>query len=425
VRQRGRDSAFLGGRRTAWWNVAACLTFALLGASALHAAAITVANSLDSGVGSLRDAVALANPGDTIDFAPALAGATIVLTSGEILIDKNLTITGLGASALAVSGNNASRVLNVTGGTVFISGLTISSGLSGTGGGGIYNAGTLSLSNSTVSQNSAFQAIPGSLCGGVGTDGGGIYNAGNLTLSDSTVSGNSSFGNCGGGIGGGIFNRDLAALTVSQSTVSENFSALGGGIYNSGVLALSNSTVSTNGVTGAGAGIFNDNSLVLINTTITNNGGFGGGSGLYCCGTSAASASGNNNIIAGNTGSADVSGTVNGIRNILGTSANLFLGPLANNGGPTLTHALLPGSTAAIGQGDLTTCATPPVNSVDQRDQPRGPIACSIGAYEPQGGPGAGLSTPAIPALSNWMLALLAMLLVGCVALADRGRRGN
>jgi hypothetical protein len=257
VGQRARDLAFCGGGRIAARNLAACIVFALLGASNLHAATITVVNSLDSGIGSLRDAVALANPGDTIDFAPALAGGTVVLTSGEILIDKNLTITGLGASALAVSGNNVSRVFNVTGGTVFISGLTISSGLSGNGGGGIYNAGTLFLTSSTVSENSAFQAIPGSLCGGVGTNGGGIYNAGTLTLTDSTVSGNSSFGNCGGGLGGGIYNHPQGTLTVSKSTLSENGSALGGGIYNDGTVnnggtvVLSNSTVSANGVAGS------------------------------------------------------------------------------------------------------------------------------------------------------------------------------
>jgi hypothetical protein len=435
VGQRAGDLTFCGGPRIAARNLAACIAFAVLSASALHAATITVVNSLDSGIGSLRDAVALANAGDTIDFAPALAGGTIVLTSGEILIDKNLTITGPGASALAVSGNNASRVFNVTGGMVFISGLTISSGLSGAGGGGLYNAGTLSLSSSIVSGNSAFAAIPGSLCGGVGTNGGGIYNAGTLTLTDSTVSGNSSFGNCGGGFGGGIYNHPQGTLTVSKSTLSANGSALGGGIYNDGTVnnggtvMLSNSTISANGVAGSGGGggIFNfsqgPDKLLLTNTTITNNGALGSGSGIASLGTLAIAFAGNNNIVAGNTGSADIDGPFSGIRNIVGTTANLFLGPLANNGGPTLTHALLPGSTAAIGRGDLTTCTTPPVNSVDQRGQPRGPIACSIGAYEPQGGPGARSSTASIPALSNWMLALLAMLLVGSVALADRGRR--
>jgi len=418
----------------ATWNRATCIAFAVLGASALNAATITVANSLDSGIGSLRDAVALANPGDAIDFVPALAGSTVVLTSGEILIDKNLTITGLGASTLTVSGNNASRVFNVTAGTVFISGLTISRGLGGNGGGGgILNAGTLSLSSSTVSDNSAFQAIPGSFCGGVGTNGGGIYNAGTLTVTDSTISGNGTFGNCGGGFGGGIYNYPQGMLTVSKSTLSGNGSALGGGIFNDGTVAnggtviLSNSTISANGVAGSGAGggIFNVGQgpakFILTNMTITNNGAFSG-SGIYSLQQFAVAFAGNNNIVAGNTGSADVFGPFSGIHNIVGTTANLFLGPLANNGGPTLTHALLPGSVAAIGAGDLTTCTTAPVNGVDQRGLPRGPSACSIGAYEPQGG-GAPSSTPAIPALSNLMLALLAMLLVGCAALANHGRR--
>jgi len=430
--QCGRDSATWAAWRVLTWNRATCIAFAVLGASTLHAATITVANSLDSGAGSLRDAVALANPGDTINFAPGLSGSAITLTSGEVLIDKNLTITGLGATALALSGSNVSRVFNVSGGTVFISGLTIRNGLGGNGGGGgIYNAGTLSLSSSTVSENSAFQLIPGSFCGGVGTNGGGIYNAGTLILSDSTISGNGSFGNCGGGFGGGIYNHPQGTLTVSKSTLTGNSSALGGGIYNDGTVVsggtvmLSNSTVSANGaaIPGAGGGIFNasqgPDKLILTNTTITNNGALGG-SGIASLGTFAVAFAGNNNIIAGNTGSADIDGPFSGIHNIVGTTANLVLGPLANNGGPTLTHALLAGSVAAIGQGDLTTCTTAPVNGVDQRGLPRGPIACSIGAYEPQNGTPP--SMPAIPALSNLMLALLGALLAGCGAQMYRGR---
>ena len=124
---------------------------------------LTVLNNLDSGAGSLRAEIAAAHSGDTIVFAPSLDGQTITLTSGELLIKKNLTIAGPGAGELTVSGNHASRVFEVAQKeNVTLSGLTISNGAapssrSGGGeGGGIVNAGTLTVSNSTLSGNSAF-----------------------------------------------------------------------------------------------------------------------------------------------------------------------------------------------------------------------------------------------------------------------------
>ena len=74
---------------------------------------LTVLNNLDSGAGSLRADIAAAHSGDTIVFAPSLDGQTITLTSGELLINKNLTIAGPGAGELTVSGNDASRVFEV------------------------------------------------------------------------------------------------------------------------------------------------------------------------------------------------------------------------------------------------------------------------------------------------------------------------
>ena len=67
---------------------------------------LTVMNNLDSGAGSLRDAIKNANIGDTIVFAPSLDGQTITLTSGELAISKSLDIAGPGAGSLAISGNN-------------------------------------------------------------------------------------------------------------------------------------------------------------------------------------------------------------------------------------------------------------------------------------------------------------------------------
>src|SRR5262249_19789096 len=109
----------------------------------------TVLNLLDSGADSLRAAVTAANPNpgpDTIDFATT---GTIALTSGELDITESVTINGPGASALTVSGSHRSTVFDVAGSTIHVTihDLTIADG------GGIYNAGTLTVSNSTLSGN--------------------------------------------------------------------------------------------------------------------------------------------------------------------------------------------------------------------------------------------------------------------------------
>src|SRR5262249_30637854 len=115
---------------------------------------LTVTNYLDTGVagdGSLRGEIALAQSGDTINFAPSLAGQTITLTSGELAITKSLDIEGPGANRLTISGNNTSRVFDISGGvTVTIAGMTMTDGLANgsapvlaSTGGGILNFGRL------------------------------------------------------------------------------------------------------------------------------------------------------------------------------------------------------------------------------------------------------------------------------------------
>src|SRR6516162_9661973 len=99
---------------------------------------LTVLNTLDKGAGSLRDTITSAQSGDTIVFAPTLDGQTITLTSDQLTINKSLDIEGPGASLLAISGNDANRVFDISGGnTVTIAGLTITHGRAGgTNGGG-------------------------------------------------------------------------------------------------------------------------------------------------------------------------------------------------------------------------------------------------------------------------------------------------
>src|SRR5262249_19886725 len=162
----------------------------------------------------------------TVDFQPGLSGA-ITLTSGELLITKDLTIAGPGADVITVSGNHASRVFdNFNAPSVNISGLTIADGrFAGGSGGGIANlARTMTLTDCTLSGNSAVvggaiingRTLIVSNCtfsGNSANTGAGIVNQGTLTVTSSTFSGNTTPGN-----GGAIDNGSLDTLTITNST---------------------------------------------------------------------------------------------------------------------------------------------------------------------------------------------------------------
>jgi hypothetical protein len=336
---------------------------------------LEVANLNDSGPGSLRSLIAAAASGDTITFPPNLSGR-LTLTSGELSIGKNLTILGPGAKNLTVSGNNASRVFHVTAGNVTLAGLTISGGHDD--GGGIHNQSIVTMSNCIISANTSI--IYG---------GGGIWNEGMMTINGCTVCSNSTGG---AGTGGGIYNNTLGNLILNNSTIAMNSATFygGGGIFAAGPLSMKSCTIASNTVTDPadkGGGIVIWPTLPMVQIQ--------------------------NSIIAGNKTSTatnpDVAGPFTSLKNnlvgvtngsrgwdaadVLGSTAgpiNPRLGPLRDNGGPTLTMAVLPGSPAIDAGKHLT---GPGLSMVDQRGRPRpadnaeipnapGGNGSDIGAYE-------------------------------------------
>jgi sugar lactone lactonase YvrE len=194
-----------------------------------------VLTTTDVGAGSLRQAIADAVPSETITFDAALSGQTIALGGSELLINADLTID---ASALAdgitISGNNASRVFNVTSGIVIIDSLTISDGLTTGRGGAISSNGTITIKNSTIRDNTA------------GDIGGAIVNFGILTLQNSTVADNTADGTSGQAFGGGIFS--FATLNLVNSTIVGNTAlTISGGVRaQNGTVTIENSIIAGN-----------------------------------------------------------------------------------------------------------------------------------------------------------------------------------
>ena len=294
---------------------------------------------------------------------------------GGGLFDNGATVTVTSTALTDNSALNASGgAIDIAAGTLNALELTIENN-SATTGGAIANAGQATINASNLTSNSAT------------TSGGGIINssAGHLTLSSSTISDNLASGV--GGMGGGLANN--GTLTVNNSTLSGNSSSLGGGIFNSiGSASLTNATIAENSAS-TGGGIDNDfGTLVTMNSTIADNsvGTTGSGGGLY---TSNNEATLYNTIVDSNTapGGINVVGTlsVNASHNLINTP-NAELGPLANNGGPTETIALLAGSPAIDAGANHISGQTVP--TTDQRGALRGTLGLNagqnvdIGAYE-------------------------------------------
>jgi predicted outer membrane repeat protein len=408
-------------RRTTIFSVAVLL-FAATAMSA-HAATITVTNTNDSGTGSLRQALAVAHDGDSITFA---VSGTITLTSGALVVAKSVTISGPGADQLSIVGIPFQSVFAVSAAT--ISGLTIRNGavgidnfgtltvrncvISGMSVGGIHNVSSLTVVNSNVSDNffgiynitGEFGVVIATILSTTvsGNSEGGVVAAPNffggrayITITDCTISGN--FSTTGGG---GIFATNTS-LSVANSTISGNSTgSSGGGISVSGSdlvpgSSIVNSTISGNSAGTSGGGIYNNSSLDVTLSTITGNSAPSGG-GIYNVGSVEVSntilnagASGENIFNDGGTvtsdgynlSSDDGGGYLTGPGDQINTDP--LLGLLQNNGGPTFTHALLPGS-PAIDAGDPS-FSPPPVN--DQRGCPFDRVfngRIDIGSFEVQ-----------------------------------------
>jgi hypothetical protein len=240
-----------------------------------------VVNNSDSGAGSLRQAIADACDASTITFNMALVTSPISLTTAELSINKNLTITGPSSSLLTVQRSSAGgtpqfRIINIGSGTVSISGVTVTNGTptaSTPDGGGFVNSSTLTLTDVIVSGNTAGVGLPGGATGGGGGVGGGIYNGGTLIMTNCSVNGNTAGkGGAGssaggdGGKGGGLYNT--ASLTMTNCSVNGNNAGKGG------------TGGAKGGDGGWGGALYNRASLDMTNCVITgNNSGLGGDGG--------------------------------------------------------------------------------------------------------------------------------------------------
>jgi hypothetical protein len=375
-----------------------------------------------------------------------LPNDTYLLTLGELVIRNSLFITGSDPTATIIDGGGNSRIFSIgdTGlsPSVTMSNLTIRNGNGGSLvlGGGIYiNQGSsLGLIDSIVRDNQSREF------------GGGISNAGFLHIVRSTIRDNQTSTNGDGGqsaSGGGIFNSSTGRIQIDSSTISDNRATRGGGISNGGGrLDITNSTISGNRATNRGGGIMTAGVTNIAYSTITNNeanlrvGGiftdedrFGGG--IY---NDRGTVNIGNSILAGNLDNrtefdSDSSpdcysvppettllpgrfitsfrGNVVGVSNTncvvsdefygtdmifnfdqVGTTTTPLdprLAPLANNGGPTQTHALLLGSPAIDRGNGITSSTFFDSPATDQRGFLRpldgngdGTTVSDVGAYE-------------------------------------------
>lgn len=388
-------------------------TALLIGIIGAHAATLTVDNTGDNGAGTFRQALIDANfnaeANDIVFSIPitdpgydsGMNRFTILLASELPSIPLAATnITNGPAHAVTVMGDGTFRILTlVNSAVVVMTNVTISSGQSGSPGvlkqkalrsrtqtaggvgygfgGGIYmgDSGTLTLNGCAITDNHATSLGGGiymnnsatlnlhrtTVSGNSGSDGGAIFinNSGTLNIDTSTLSGNSA----ASGDGGAIYNGTSGTINAVNNTFDSNTAAgTGGAIFNTATLTLTSSTVSSNAADNAG-GLYNGATAVLTSNIVALNSATSSGNDVIGMGSWGIAYSGTYNLI----GDADFSEGLTAATNLYGTTLaplNPMLGPLQNNGGSTLTRALLNGS-PAIDQGDS------PGITTDGRGRPR------------------------------------------------------
>jgi hypothetical protein len=338
--------------------------------------AVTVTNLNDSGPGSLRQAITDAPAGGTIDFAVT---GTIVLTSGQLVISNDLNIIGPGATKLTLSQNSINRILLASSGAVILSGLTVANGYVDPSGGGILNLTTLTVKNCVIASNLAVLT------------GGGIANGGTLVVRDSLITSNTAYFYYGGGIDNSGDATIIGSTICSNRVVGQSWVAAGG-VQSGRQLVVSNSTISCNQPYGI---ISFGGMSVVSSSTVANN--QQGDLGIETSDPNSKMTI-RNSIINNCAGSPITSEDYNLVQStafgtwfVGATNHNIYgqdpkLGPLADNGGSTPTHALRFDS-PAIDAGHSVGATT------DQRGLPRpvddpntpnadGGNGCDIGAYE-------------------------------------------
>jgi Bacterial Ig domain len=368
-------------------SLSSLLAVMFMTSSLSRTSAATVTTLNDSGPGSLRAAIADAVSGESIHFA--VTGA-VTLTSGELVISVPLTLDGPGADQLAIrrseaAGTGAFRIFKVLAPDVVISGVTISNGLLDSGdesdyGGGILNQGDLTLIGCAVVGNgsaskytrgtgvcntygSTLRAngclFAGNVAAGFYSEGSAIFNFGGLQLTNCTFSGNAA------GSSAAIHNDGLASddVVIESCTVFNNYARFAAGIYNGGssdsyggMILVRNSIIAGNIATNA--------DWEFENRDIENRGTIKSG-GYNLFGTRVSDVPGFHEILFEIGDRAGLQGT------------QLHLAPLAENGGPTLTHALY--------RHSLAVDAGPPsaFPATDQRGVARPQFAsCDVGAFE-------------------------------------------
>lgn len=309
------------------------------------AASLVVTSSANSGSGSLREAIDTANSNgqaDTITFD----GVTNVSITAELVITADggnaLTIDG-GDDGVTITGSTSRILLVQAGATLTLDTMTLTGGngistVGSANGGALHTAsgGTLHLIDTTVTGNTA------------GAHGGAFYNNGVTTITSSTFSNNTALASSGA-----IYNQ--GTLTITNSTFSGNQAGdWGGAMWNNNILSVRYSTFSHNRAASGGGAVYLQASATILASVFANSTNHAGTVNIADCVGGLGFVSQGGNIIESNSCLGTLLGT--------DTTGDPGLGALADNGGPTMTHALLDGS-IAINRGQYGTCLV----LVDQR----------------------------------------------------------